>query len=68
MLSVSFGVVGASVGMLSFPLLIRFLAGLYGLNGALLIHAGLSFNLVACGAAIFPTKSKQLVEEKSVSI
>ncbi|XP_063428759.1 monocarboxylate transporter 9-like [Mytilus trossulus] len=65
MLSVSFGVVGASVGMLSFPLLIRFLAELYGLNGALLIHAGLCFNIVACGATIFPSKRKQLKKEKS---
>ena len=68
MLSVSFGVVGASVGMLSFPLLIRFLAELYGLNGALLIHAGLCFNIVACGATIFPSKRRQFNKEKSVSI
>lgn len=45
---------GAGVASLAFPPLFQFLVDTYSWRGALLVVAGMAFNLVACGALLRP--------------
>lgn len=59
--AISIAVGGVGAGIITFPFIIKHLLKFYAWRGTLLILAGFSFNLCACGAMMFPVhKSKEV--------
>lgn len=56
-IALSLGMAGTSVGALVTPPVLRLLLDTYGLNGALLVHGAIVFNVVVLGALMRPLES-----------
>ncbi|XP_076107602.1 monocarboxylate transporter 13-like isoform X2 [Mytilus galloprovincialis] len=53
-IAMSLAILGGSFGMVIMPILVESLLQKYGFHGAILVHAGISLNVIVCGAVVFP--------------
>merc|ERR1712012_1060354 len=71
-ISIAVATSGIGVGVLLYPIMIRYLIVQFGWNGAILITAGMTFHLVACAVAFPPLDPEQtnarIEEPKNPSI